>query len=97
MIWTDNMFIPKGGSAATASEYMNFVYRPDVMAKMAGYVNFVPMVQGAREELAKTDPETAENTLIFPDDELLARLHQYDSEALNNDDHIQRWQRVLGQ
>jgi len=97
MIWTDNMFIPKGGSAATASEYMNFVYRPDVMAKIAGYVNFVPMVQGAREELAKTDPETAENTLIFPDEELLARLHQYDSEALNNDDHIQRWQRVLGQ
>ena len=97
MIWTDNMFIPKGGSAATASEYMNFVYRPDVMAKIAGYVNFVPMVRGAREELAKTDPETAENTLIFPDEELLARLHQYDSEALNNDDHIQRWQRVLGQ
>ena len=26
MIWTDNMLIPKGGDAYTASTYMNFVY-----------------------------------------------------------------------
>jgi spermidine/putrescine transport system substrate-binding protein len=97
MIWTDNMFIPAGGSAATASEYMNFVYRPDVAAKIAAYVNYVTPVKGAKEELAKSDPETAANTLIFPDDALLAQLHQYDSEALNNDEHITRWQQVLGQ
>jgi spermidine/putrescine transport system substrate-binding protein len=97
MIWTDNMFIPKGGSVATASTYMNYVYDPAVAAKIAAYVNYVTPVKGAKEELAKLDPETAENTLIFPDDELLAQLHQYDSEALSNDDHISRWQRVLGQ
>ena len=28
MIWTDNMFIPTGGSVATASTYMNYVYDP---------------------------------------------------------------------
>ena len=54
-------------------------------------------VKGAREELQKTDPETAENTLIFPDEALLSQLHQYDAAALANDDHISRWQRVLGQ
>jgi spermidine/putrescine transport system substrate-binding protein len=97
MIWTDNMFIPAGGSAATASEYMNYVYRPEVAAKIAAYVNYVTPVVGAKEELAKTDPETAGNELIFPSDELLGQLHQYDSEALNNDDHITRWQQVLGQ
>ncbi|HXF97479.1 MAG TPA: spermidine/putrescine ABC transporter substrate-binding protein [Gaiellaceae bacterium] len=97
MIWTDNMFIPTGGSVPTASTYMNFVYRPDVAAKIAAYVNYVTPVKGAKEELAKTDPETAANTLIFPDDALLAQLHQYDSAALNNDEHITRWQQVLGQ
>ena len=97
MIWTDNMFVPAGGSAPTASTYMNFVYRPDVAAKIAAYVNYVTPVRGAKEELAKSDPETANNPLIFPDDELLAQLRQYDSEALNNDDHITRWQQVLGQ
>jgi spermidine/putrescine transport system substrate-binding protein len=97
MIWTDNMLIPTGGSVPTASTYMNYVYDPAVAAKLAAYINYVTPVRGTKEELAKTDPETANNTLIFPDDELLGRLHQYDSSALGNDDHISRWQRVLGQ
>jgi spermidine/putrescine transport system substrate-binding protein len=97
MIWTDNMFIPKGGSVPTASTYMNYVYDPAVAAKIAAYVNYVTPVQGAKEELQKLDPETADNTLIFPDEALLEQLHQYDSAALANDDHISRWQRVLGQ
>jgi len=97
MIWTDNMLIPTGGSVATASTYMNFVYDPAVAAKIAAYVNYVTPVKGAKEELAKTDSDTANNTLIFPDDELLAQLRQYDSEALNNDEHITKWQAVLGQ
>jgi spermidine/putrescine transport system substrate-binding protein len=97
MIWTDNMFIPKGGSAPTASTYMNSVYDPAVAAKIAAYVNYVTPVKGAKAELAKTDPETASNTLIFPDDALLAQLHQYDSAALNNEEQITKWQQVLGQ
>jgi spermidine/putrescine transport system substrate-binding protein len=97
MIWTDNMFIPTGGSVATASTYMNYVYDPAVAAKLAAYINYVTPVEGAKEELQKTDPETAENTLIFPDEELLAQLHQYDSAALANDEHITKWQKVLGQ
>ena len=97
MIWTDNMFIPTGGSVPTASRYMDYVYEPAVAAKIAAYVNYVTPVKGAREELQKTDPETAENTLIFPDEELLSQLHQYDSNALANDEHISRWQQVLGQ
>ena len=30
MIWTDNVLIPKGGDAYTASVYMNYVYIPAV-------------------------------------------------------------------
>jgi spermidine/putrescine transport system substrate-binding protein len=97
MIWTDNMFIPAGGSVPTASTYMNYVYDPAVAAKLAAAIAYVSPVKGAREELAKTDPETARNTLIFPDDDTLSRVNQYDSEALNNDDHITKWQEVLGQ
>ena len=54
-------------------------------------------VKGTKEELEKTDPETAKNTLIFPDEELLSQLHQYDSSALANDEHVSKWQTVLGQ
>jgi spermidine/putrescine transport system substrate-binding protein len=97
MIWTDNMFIPTGGSVPTASTYMNYVYDPVVAAKIAGYVNYVTPVKGAKEELTKTDPETASNPLIFPDEATLAQVKQFDSEALDNEEYITLWQGVLGQ
>jgi spermidine/putrescine transport system substrate-binding protein len=96
MIWTDNMLIPLGGSAATASTYMNSVYDPKVAAEIAAYVNYVTPVKGAREELAKTDPDTANNPLIFPTDDMLSQVHQFDATALQNDDYQSRWQKVLG-
>jgi spermidine/putrescine transport system substrate-binding protein len=96
MIWTDNMLIPTGGDAFTASTYMNFVYDPKVAAKIAAYVNYVTPVKGAKEELAKTDPETAANPLIFPDEATLAQVSGFDSKALNNQDYIEQWQTLLG-
>jgi spermidine/putrescine transport system substrate-binding protein len=96
MIWTDNMLIPTDGSVPTASTYMNFVYDPKIAAQIAAYVNYVTPVKGAKEELAKTDPETANNTLIFPTDEMLNQVNQFDAEALDNEDYIQKWQTVLG-
>ena len=96
MIWTDNMLIPTGGDVFTASTYMNFVYDPKVAAKIAAYVNYVTPVKGAKEELAKTDPETAANPLIFPDDETLSKVSGFDSKALNNQDYIEQWQTLLG-
>jgi spermidine/putrescine transport system substrate-binding protein len=50
MIWTDNMLIPKGGDAYTASTFMNFVYDPKIAAQLAAYINYVSPVKGAREE-----------------------------------------------
>jgi spermidine/putrescine transport system substrate-binding protein len=97
MIWTDNMLIPLGGSAPTASTYMNFVYDPAIAARIAAYVNYVTPVKGAQEELAKTDPETAKNPLIFPDDNTLSQVSQFDAAALDNEEYITLWQGVLGQ
>jgi len=97
MIWTDNMLIPTGGSVPTASTYMNFVYDPAIAARIAAYVNYVTPVKGAQEELAKTDPDTANNPLIFPDDATLSQVSQFDSTALDNEEYITLWQGVLGQ
>jgi len=97
MIWTDNMLIPTGGSVPTASTYMNFVYDPVIAARIAAYVTYVTPVKGAQEELAKTDPETANNPLIFPDDATLSQVNQFDSTALDKEEYITAWQGVLGQ
>jgi spermidine/putrescine transport system substrate-binding protein len=96
MIWTDNMLIPTDGSAPTASTYMNYVYDPKVSAQLAAAVTYIPAVKGAREELAKTDPETADNPLIFPTDEMYSKVHGFDANALNNEVYLERWQKVLG-
>jgi len=96
MIWTDNMIIPKGGSAPTASTFMNFVYDPKIAAQIAAYVAYVPPVKGTKEALAKIDPKLASSPLVFPSDADLAKTHQFDSAALNNQTYIEQWQQVLG-
>ena len=96
MIWTDNMLIPLGGDVDKACQFMNFVYDPKIAAQIAAYVNYVTPVKGAKEELAKTDPDTASNPLIFPDEETLAQVSGFDSEALNNQEYIEQWQDLLG-
>jgi spermidine/putrescine transport system substrate-binding protein len=74
MLWTDNMEIPVGAPHAyTAEVFMNYVYDPEVQAKIAEYVNYVTPVKGTKEVVAKADPKLAENVLIFPDDQTLAK------------------------
>jgi spermidine/putrescine transport system substrate-binding protein len=95
-IWTDNMLIPTGGDVFTASTYMNFVYDPEVAAKIAAYVNYVTPVKGAKEAAAKIDPELAANPLIFPDDETLSKVKIVDNKALSNQDYLEKWQALIG-
>ena len=97
IIWTDNMFIPTGGSVPTASTYMNFVYDPKISAQIAVGTSYIPSVKGVKEEAVKLDPASANNPLIFPDDDTLSRVHFNDPEMVNNDDYIKRWQEVQGQ
>jgi spermidine/putrescine transport system substrate-binding protein len=96
MIWTDNMLIPKGGDAYTASTYMNYVYTPAVAAKMAAGIQYVTPVKGAQQVLAKTDPKLASNPLIFPTEATLSRVHLIDPAALKNQSYNEQWQAVLG-
>ncbi len=56
---------------------MNYVYEPEVAAKIAAYVNYVTPVVGAKQVLAKSDPELAENELIFPSEDTLANLYPF--------------------
>ena len=96
MIWTDNMLIPTGGDVFTASTFMNFVYRPKVAAQIEDYVNYICPVVGAKEILLKEDPDIANNTLIFPTDEMLGNVRIFDAEAADNPDYKKKFQQLLG-
>jgi spermidine/putrescine transport system substrate-binding protein len=95
-IWTDNMLIPKGGDVFTASTYMNFVYRPEIAAQIAAYINYVSPVKGAKEAMEKIDPKLAANPLVFPDDDTLSKVSIFDSKALQNQDYLEQWQALIG-
>jgi spermidine/putrescine transport system substrate-binding protein len=67
------MVIPKGAANKyTAELMMNFVYQPKIAAQIANYVYYVSPVNGAKEEIAKLDPEAAKNPLLFPPDNVVA-------------------------
>jgi spermidine/putrescine transport system substrate-binding protein len=93
MLWTDNMVIPKGAANKRQAEaWIDYYYRPQPAAQIEAYVNYVCPVKGAREEIVAIDPALAENTLIFPSEEMVARLHQ--SKTLDGDTE-QRWQEAF--
>ena len=70
ILWSDNMVIPVGAPNPTAAEaFIDFVYDRRVAAQIAAEVNYVSPVSGVRDVLAETDPEVANNQLIFPSDE----------------------------
>ena len=74
-IWTDTFIVPIGSPRkANAETLMNYYYQPDVAAEVAAWVNYVTPVEGAYEEAMKIDPELADNQLIFPDDNTLAKV-----------------------
>ncbi|MCV0402912.1 MAG: spermidine/putrescine ABC transporter substrate-binding protein [Chloroflexi bacterium] len=93
ILWTDNMAIPKGAEHPNdALAMMDYVYRPEVAAQVAEWVNYITPVPGAQEiviqhaDEAEADGDTetaeylravAESPLVFPTDEMLSRLYSY--------------------
>ena len=77
---TDNFVIPKGAkNKELAEELINYYFDPAVVAKSSlGGVFYVPPVAGVKEIVAESDPELANNELLFPSAEVYAtKLHHF--------------------
>jgi spermidine/putrescine transport system substrate-binding protein len=80
MLWSDNMAIPLGAAnKAQAETFINWYYEPANAASIVAYVNYVTPVKGASEFIVGIDPALADNPLIFPTEEMRARLYQFRS------------------
>jgi spermidine/putrescine transport system substrate-binding protein len=97
IIWTDNMFIPLGGSVPTACTYMNFVYDPQIAAQIAVGTSYISSVEGVKPFAVKLDPASANNPLIFPDATSVSQLHQNDPTMFANPEYNKKWLAVQGQ
>ena len=79
-LWYDNMLIPKGAANKyTAELFIDFVYRPEIAAQIEAWVNYICPVKGAREELIKIDADLGNNVLIFPTEDMLAKVKRFKS------------------
>jgi spermidine/putrescine transport system substrate-binding protein len=88
-LWTDNMMIPKGAKhPLDAITYMDYVYKPDVAAKLAEYIAYITPVPAAKEQLqakaAKASGEDKatlegliDSPLVFPSEADLAKAKRY--------------------
>jgi spermidine/putrescine transport system substrate-binding protein len=78
VVWSDNFVIPiKARHKKNAELVINYYYSADAMASVEDYVNYISPVTGSKEVLVKTDPDVANNILIFPTPEVLARAHVF--------------------
>jgi spermidine/putrescine transport system substrate-binding protein len=89
MIWTDNMLIPKGAvNKYTAELMIDFVYQPRIAAQIAAYVYYVSPVDGAAEEIVKLDPDAAENPLLFPPPDVVAKSYNFQGLSAEQETHM---------
>jgi spermidine/putrescine transport system substrate-binding protein len=89
VLWSDNMMIPKKAANPYAAEvFMDYVYQPEVAAKIAAYVNYVTPVDGAQEVLEKRDPKLANDPLIFPSRQDRERLSAYPNLTVEEEQQV---------
>jgi spermidine/putrescine transport system substrate-binding protein len=106
LLWTDAMCIPKGAvHLADAIRYMDHVYRPAVAAQIAQWVNYITPVPEAQPEIVRMaeqaqDPDERErllavaaSPLVFPTEEITARLHEY--RELATDEEAVVWEEIF--
>ncbi len=95
MVFTDSMQIPVGAPHAfTAEKMIDFVYDPEIQAKITSYVNYVPPVKGTKDVLQQSEPDVANNKLIFPD---LSKAHDFKTFSPEDERAIdEAFQRAIG-
>jgi spermidine/putrescine transport system substrate-binding protein len=78
MAFNDNMLMPAKVEHPYAAEtMMNWLYDPEIAARLAAWVNYISPVAGAKQILQKSDPDIANNELIFPPADVQAKLKAY--------------------
>lgn len=106
ILFVDAMCIPKGAEhPADAHIFMDYVYRPEIAAAIATYVQFISPVPAARDEIRRTAAQEAgeekqalealaDSPLVFPSEEFAARLHRYRDLA---EDEERQWTDVFSE
>ena len=78
MLFSDEMFVPvTSDRVGAAMAWMDYVYRPEVSARIVEATQYISPVQGAEEELARIAPDVAASPLVNPSPEVRGRLTEF--------------------
>lgn len=78
LLFSDCMFIPvTSPRIPQAMAWINYVYQPEVSARIVEATRYISPVQGTGDVLARTDPALAADPLVNPGPALRARLHDF--------------------
>ena len=70
IVWYDNWVVPVGAPNPTAAyEWINYTYEPEHQAQIDAYVNAITPALGVKEIFEQTEPDLADNPLIFPSED----------------------------
>jgi spermidine/putrescine transport system substrate-binding protein len=87
---TDNMMIPKGAVHKDAALAMiDYLYNVDIAARLALGIKYISPVNGSEEAIKAIDPKAADNPLIFPPADVLARTYAYPAYDTEKNDYFQ--------
>jgi spermidine/putrescine transport system substrate-binding protein len=89
LLWTDSMCIPIGAEhPVDGITLMDHFFDPEIAAMLTSWIQNVSPVPEAQEILRSQGDPVADNPLVFPTDEMYARLHGY---RVLTPDEQQRW------
>jgi putrescine transport system substrate-binding protein len=72
-MWFDQMAIPKDAkNVKEAHEFLNYIMRPDVIAKASNYVYYA---NGNKASQPLLEKDVLEDPAIYPDDATLAKTY----------------------
>ena len=88
IIWTDNFMIPNGAQHKRAAEAMiDFCYRVPIAAQLANWIYYISPVKGVADAIIELDPEAADNPLLFPPEDVQARLYPNPDLSTSDDEY----------
>ncbi len=93
LLWTDSMCIPIGAEhPVDAITLMDFFFQPEIAAMLTSWIQNVSPVPEAQAILRSQGDPVADNPLVFPTDDMYARLHGY---RVLTADEQERWDEMF--
>lgn len=87
MRWADVMvWITTAKRSAQCAAWMNYFYDTANAARVAAYVQYISPVDGIGADLAAIEPALADSPLIFPPEDVQARLEVFNQELSSKDE-----------